>query len=801
MISVLKNEKRDLRGRLEDARFLTGKGRFIGDLKIKGECFMGIVRSPYPHAYIKKIDFSEAKKSPYFLASLVGEDLLKENISPITQNPFPVQRRAPRYQLAVEKVRFMGEPVAAVLVSDKHYIEDIVDLIEVEYEPIPSIQSAEASASSDIRIYKEWNNNLSLESKLEQGDFYAVETASKTRITARLEIARQAAVPIEPRSVITNFDAESGIYTVYVTSQSVHDTKNQISKELGVRPSKVHVITMDVGGGFGSKSGQSYPEPLLACLFSKRTGHTVKWSATRTEEFYESATGRDMVCDVTMTCDEGGKISGLKADVLYNSGVTGTQAHMPSMSLSVMLHSYIIPNYQLTVKAYATNRMPMGPMRGAGIPEGYYIIERAMDLMAQKIGITPLEFRRNNLKSAPIKGNLKKVDGNLSLVDTMIKSQSYLGLKVWYEDRLRNFKNHRSRMVPGIGYSFRGSTEPIIEDLGDNTDKNFPTNLENDNATSLQKSGNPRDSSEEERLDFLSEYARITVTPDGKVLVYTGSSPHGQGEETTFAQLTSEELSVPLESVRVIWGDTVSVPKGVGTFGSRSGATGGSAVVDAARKVRSKLISLVSAKTGNEETKITIKDGAFILENDEMPLTYISDTGSFSGGDEVTVETVYRLKEMSHSSGIHVCALEVDADLGSVQVAKYLVVEDCGKIINRQIVEGQIHGGVVHGIGGALLERFYYDEAGNLMNPNMMDYCIPTAVEIPDIEFQPIENRSNISLDGVKGVGESGTNGAYAAVINAVNNALHNINPEIQVNFAPATPDVIFSALKRKGDQ
>ena len=408
------------------------------------------------------------------------------------------------------------------------------------------------------------------------------------------------------------------------------------------------------------------------------------------------------------------------------------------------------------------------------------------------------------------------------MIDDLVKHSRYEELLKWKRDVNSRFKQQgpsHSNLVAGVGVSIRGGGGFGGDENGGASEKEESSGGSNQwssqgKTEQWQQGAEGRESQRQTEsdewspsgeagtegssadLDFMSEYARVKLDRHGKVTVYTGSSPHGQGEETTFAQLASEELGVPLDKVSVVWGDSILVPFGIGTFGSRSAATGGSAVVDASRKLKAQLFARVSGVTGTEAKALAIRNGKLV--NTSQPsaqLPTLTEVLEKLGVPDISVESVFRLSSMSYSSGVHLCALTLDAELGKVKIVRYVVVEDCGRMINKAIVEGQLHGGVVHAVGGALFEKLAYDDQGNLLTSTMMDYSIPTAMDSPNVEVYHEVTPSTVTLNGAKGVGESGTNAGYAAVMNALNDALSNIRPGAQVNIAPATPDSIFAAL------
>jgi len=813
---VLEQTVSEPKGRVEDRRLLTGTGRFVDDLKMEGQAYMGIVRSMYAHARIKRIDLSTLRSSPDFIAALTGEDLLKEGVATVSQNQWPPQKPAKRYHLAVGKVRFVGEPVAAILVRRKIALEDLIEQVGVDYEPLPVVTTIEESKKGTTLVFEDWRDNVSQSADQKWGKAEDAIASAPNVIRAKLGIARQESAPMEPHSVLTRYDRGRDLYEVFATVQSVHGLREQLASELHVPEEKFHVKVMDMGGGFGSKGAQSYPEPLLACLFSRRTGLPVKWTATRTEEFLEAATGRDEYCDIAVACDKEGRLVALKANLECDAGVTGTQNHMSQLSMWTMLGGYRIPNVDVQLRVYATNKMPMGPVRGAGAPEGTYFIERAMTIMAEKIGIDPLELRRRNLAPRPGQWGAGGLAPGMELIDALVKESRYQELLKWKSEVNSRFARQgpsKSNVVAGLGVSFRSGGGADSGDWSEGSGESesgsgqWPTS-EGEGAGDWRQSeaeGNPSpswvDSRGEEAtptLDFTSEYARVTLDKSGRATVYTGSSPHGQGEETSFAQLASEELGTPLGDVSVVWGDTALVPAGIGTFGSRSAATGGSAVVDACRKIKSQLFSKVATVTGVDAKFLSIRKGRFSSTTQtqtQTPLPTLAEVMEMMGVTGVSAESYFRLSSIEYSGGAHLCVITLDPELGAVRVVKYLVVEDCGRMINKTIVEGQLHGGVLHAIGGSLFEKLAYDDQGNLLTSTMMDYCIPTAVDSPEVEVFHRGSPSTATLDGVKGVGESGTNVGYAAVMNAINDALAQVRPGARIDVAPATPEAISAAI------
>jgi carbon-monoxide dehydrogenase large subunit len=815
----------------EDLRLLTGRGRFVDDLNLEGQAYLGIVRSPYAHARIKHIDFSKASSSPAFVAALTGEDLLNEGVTTITHNQFPPRKPAKRYSLAVGKTRFAGEPVAAILARHRNQVEDLVEQVEVDYEPLPVVTNIVESKKGETLVYEDWNDNLSQSAHTRWGNADEAITSAPHVIRAKLGITRQESAPIEPRSVLVSYRREEDVYEVWATVQSVHELRRQLASELRIPPEKFRVRVKDVGGGFGSKGSQSYPEPLLACVFSRRTGLPVKWAATRSEEFLEAAAGRDVYSDVTLACDKDAKLVALKANMECDAGVAGTLNVMAPHTLEAFLGSYEIPNVDVHQAVYVTNKMPLGAIRGAGSPEGCYFIERAMNILADELRVDPLELRRRNVTDSGVTPESPRAQPpeaveQIHLLDEFIRHSHYKELLRWRDDLNSGFKQQgpsHSKLVAGVGvalggrngfggagysqhenqqpggsrqWSSQGGTRQSQQEGGSSPgEARWDSRRQSDGGAGSPKSGSPAEQGRAE-LDFMSESAKVTLDRNGSVTVYTGSSPHGQGIETTFAQLASEELGVPLDRVTVIWGDTTQIPQGRGSWGSRSAVTGGSAVVDASRKLKSQILARVAELAGIDAKSLSIRGGKIVnLLQPDRELPTLAEILERLGLAEISTDSIYRLGLSQFSIGVHLCALTLDPELGKVRIVKYVVVEDPGRIINEAVVEGQLHGGVLHAVGGSLLEKLSYDDHGNLLTSTLMDYNIPTAPESPNVEVFLEGTPSVVSLNGAKGVGEGATTVGYSAVINAVNDALSQVRPGAQVNLVPATPDSILAAL------
>ncbi|MGI0090757.1 MAG: xanthine dehydrogenase family protein molybdopterin-binding subunit, partial [Nitrososphaerales archaeon] len=522
--------------RLEDFRFLTGRAIYTDDIKPANLAYMGLVRSSYAHAKIKSVDLTKARNNPAFITALTGEDLVKLGAGTVFENEMPGVRRTSRYQLAVSKVRYVGEPVVAFLSKDRYSVEDIAEDIEVEYEPIPAVTDIADSESGKILVYEEWGNNVLVESKVKKGDADAALKSSDHVVRAHFGVKRQTGAAIEPRVVIASFDKRNGIYNIFSTLQHAHRVKAYLSSELKIPPDRFHVTVPDVGGGFGAKGAQSYPAPSLACVLSERSGMTVKWVSTRTEDILETAQARDEYCDIELACDSNARITAVRADIVADGGVGGTLKVQPMLSAKLLPGAYKIPNIEIRSRSYATNKAPGGPVRGAGRPEGIFFIEMMMDRMAKLLRLDPFGFR---LLNAIQRSEFPYDNGAGMVYDSADFAKLLESLKNEYDVMLRwkrSINESGGHIRAGVNIAL------LVEDTG---------------------------------AQFSETAKAVASVEDRMFIIYTGSSPHGQGLETTLAILSSGELSVPIEKIKVKWGDSNYLLTSVGTFGSRSIVTGG----------------------------------------------------------------------------------------------------------------------------------------------------------------------------------------------------------------------------------
>jgi carbon-monoxide dehydrogenase large subunit len=766
--------------RREDPRLITGEGMYTDDFKLPGMLHMAVLRSPYAHARITRLDTTKARAHPGVYAVYTSSDLTGK------VNPIPCAWLLPDSDLkvpvftalAADHVRFTGDGVALVLAEDRFVAQDALDLIEVDYEPLSVVTNQEAAlAPGAPQLYDNVPGNLAFHWKFANGD--AAGALQNAEVTLTQRFVQQRLVPnaMEPRSAVAQWTPGANELILYNTTQNPHIARFLIAVTLGIPENKVRVIARDVGGGFGSKI-PFYAGEVLAIFASRETGRPVKWTEDRRENFLATIHGRDQIIDVELAARRDGTMTGLRVKNYANMGAYLSLAApgVPTWLFALIVPGcYTIQDYACDVYGVLTNTTPTDAYRGAGRPEAAYLMERMVDLLARKLGMDPVAVRRKNLIPADAfpytnAGTLLYDSGNYQgTLDLALEMAGYDTFRQ-EQQRLRQ----QGRYV-GIGLS------TYVEVCGLAPSKA---------AGAMGFQGG------------LWEPAIVRVLATGKVVVLTGTSPHGQGEETTFAQLVAEELGVPVEDVDVVHGDTGAIPMGWGTYGSRTTAVGGTAILKATQKVVEKAKKLAAHLleaapddivhdhgryhvAGSAGRAVTIQDVAL-----QANLAWNLPDGMAPGLEE---SHFHDPTNFTFPFGTHVCKVEVDAETGQVQIRRYIAVDDVGRVINPMIVDGQVHGGVAQGIGQALYEHAIYDEAGNLITGSMMDYTVPNATQIPAIETARTETPCPHNLTGVKGVGETGTIASSQAVVNAVVDALAPLG--ITHIDMPLTPERVWRAM------
>jgi carbon-monoxide dehydrogenase large subunit len=731
--------------RREDPSLIRGLGQYVDDVRLPDMLHVAILRSPHAHARIKNVDTAAARRHPGVVAVVTGAELRDQIGTLPTTADNPTLRIAKHYVLAVDKVCYVGEGVAAVVAEDRYGARDALDLIQVEYEALPAITDPEKALTPESPvIHSEWTDNMAFRWEHKQGDVDKAFKQAHRIVKQRLVHQRLAPIAIETRGIVARYLAAEKELTVWSATQIPHLLKTHLSQMLKLAENQVRVIAPDVGGGFGSKLNVYAEEALLGFLALK-LNRPVKWSEERRENIQATIHGRGQVGEVEAAVKKDGTILGLRYKVVADIGAYHqlfTPAIPPFTGL-MLSGCYKIPTISIEVAAAFTNKMSTDAYRGAGRPEATYVIERLMDRIAQELKLDPVKVRRINFPTAkefPFKTatGLAYDSGNYELA--LNKALKLAG----YDKLRREQKRLRSRgKYLGIGLS----TYVEICAMGPG----------------------------------FWEYGKVEVEPDGKVKVYSGASPHGQGQKTSFAQIVADQLGVELDDITVVHGDTATVAKGMGTFGSRATAVGGIAIYQAAEKVKEKARELASHLFEVDADDLVFTDGRINVKGvprKSLTIPQIAQRAREAknlpkGVDaDLSADATFEPGNFTFPFGTHICVVEVEPETGNVELKKYVAVDDCGKVINPLLVDGQVQGGIAQGLGQALYEGVVYDENGQLLTGSLMDYALPRAADLPRLQLARTETPSPVNPLGIKGIGEAGTIGSTPAVVSAVVDAL-----------------------------
>jgi carbon-monoxide dehydrogenase large subunit len=763
--------------RKEDPRLITGRARYIDDISLPGTLWASLVRSPEAHAKIVSIDASETVALPGVQAVFTGEDMADlGGPLPMAWAPPGVEVANPEHwPLARGTVNHVGDPVAVVIGEDRYAVADAAETVVVEYDSLPVVVDPEKALEGGPFVHEALGSNKVHEWSLPGGDVEAGFADADVIVERRIVNHRIAGAAIEPRGVLADYRA--GSLTLWTSTQVPHFVRLFMALLLGLTEDHVRVIAPEVGGGFGSKL-QVYGEELLACWASRKLGRPVKWIETRTENMATAHQGRDQISYTKMGAKRDGTITTFHVKIVADFGAYNMLLTplIPSLGAFVMGGCYKIPNVQTDITGVFTNKVPTDAIRGAGRPEATHMLELTLEAMAQELGMDPLQLRRKNFIPAedfPAAVATGVVYDSGDYTKTLDKLLEHFDVDAFRRDQAEQRINGVYR---GVGFC----TYTEICGLA-------PSRVTGPAGVGVQAG--------------LWESAMIRVHNTGAVTVYTGTSPHGQGLDTAMAQIVADKLGVDPSVVEVIHGDTSMGPEGRGTYGSRSLATGGEAVARATDKVADKAKAIVAAELEAAPEDIEVSNGKFSVRGSPdkgMALADIAGVayiGAVPEGMEPGLEetTFYDPENFVFPFGAHACVVDVDPDTGKVKVVRYVAVDDCGRAINPMLIEGQVHGGVVYGIGQALYERVHYDEEGQLVTGTFVDYALPTAAELPSFETDRTETPSPVNSMGVKGVGEAGTIAASAAVTNAVIDALRPLGVEF-INM-PLSPMRVWEAI------
>jgi carbon-monoxide dehydrogenase large subunit len=773
--------------RKEDRRFLIGKGRYTDDLQLPGQTAAVFLRSPHAHAAIRSIDATAARKAPGVLAVLTGEDVAADGLGgipcgwQITNKDGSKMVEPPHPALALGKARHVGDPVVMVIAETKAQAKDAAQLVEIDYEPLPAVAHLPAAVASGAPlVWDEGPGNVCFDWHI--GDSAATEAEfAKAAQVVSIDLVNNRIAPnaIEPRAANGHYDYAEDRYTLYTTSQNPHLIRLLLGAfSLKVPEHKLRVVAPDVGGGFGSKIFH-YAEELLVLWASKRVGFPVKWTSERSEAFLSDAHGRDHVTHADLALDAEGKFRGLRVRTLANMGayLSSFAPAIPTyLSATLLSGPYVIPAIYGEVKGIFTNTVPVDAVRGAGRPETTYLLERLVDKAARELGIDRVEIRRKNLiqvdqfpyqTPVALQYDIGDYQATLDMALQAIDIDHFAERKAESEKRgkLRGFGISTYIEACGIAPS------ALVGALG-------------------ARAG-------------LYEAATVRVHPTGSVSVFTGTHSHGQGHETTFAQLVSEQLGVPFDSVEVVHGDTDRIPFGMGTYGSRSAAVGGSAIVKAMDKIVDKGKKIAAHLLEASVADIEFADGKFRVAGTDREKSFGEVAFAAYVPHNYPIDTVepgledsafYDPKNFTFPAGCHCVEVEVDPETGVVQVVDVAIADDVGVIINPMIVDGQAHGGLAQGIGQALYEECVYDAEGQLLSGSFMSYCMPRAADLPMFRVGNHVTACTHNPIGIKGVGEVGAIGVPPAVINAVLDALAPLG--VTHIDMPATPEKVWRTIQ-----
>jgi aerobic carbon-monoxide dehydrogenase large subunit len=767
--------------RKEDHRFITGKGHFTDDINRPGQAYAYFVRSPHAHAAIKSIDSKAVASMPGVLTVLTGSQLAADKIGNLicgwlihSKDGSPM-KMAPHPALANNKVCHVGDPVAVVIAETLAQARDAAEKVKVDYGVLPAmIDPAQTQRPGAPQIHEVAPNNTIYQWHI--GDPKGVDAAFKSAAhITKLDIINNRLIPnaIEPRAALGDYDSGTGTFTLWNTSQNPHVARLVIAAFIGMAPEhKLRVIAPDVGGGFGSKIF-IYPEEVVALWASKRVGRPVKWVSDRSEAFLVDAHGRDHVTHAEMAFDAAGKILGLRVKTIAYMQVFSSA--VPTYLYATLLSGqYQIPQIYCEVDAVYTNTNSVDAYRGAGRPEATFVVERLVEVGARELGVDPADLRRRNFvrtfpHQTPVIFAYDAGDYEASL-------KKALDLADYKGFAKRKRDSARSGKLRGIGFS------TYIEACG----------LAPSQAVGSLGGGVGQ-----------WESCEVRVNPTGSVEVLVGSHAHGQGHETTFAQVVSDRLGVPLENISIVHGDTDKVQFGMGTYGSRSGAVGMSALVKALDKVETKAKKVAGYLLEAAEADIVFKDGKFSVAGTDKSAAWgdvalNAYTAHKFPGQELEPglkeTSFYDPTNFTFPAGCHICEVEVDPETGNTEIVAWTAVDDFGVVINPMIVEGQIHGGVAQGVGQALCEGAIYDKDGQLITGSLMDYCMPRADHLPSLKVGTTVTKCPSNPLGIKGCGEAGAIASPAAVINAITDAI-----DTELIAMPATPATVWAALQKSG--
>jgi carbon-monoxide dehydrogenase large subunit len=766
--------------RVEDPRLLTGEGAFAADRRVPGALHLVLRRSEHAHAAILAVETAEAARLPGVAAILTAADL-EGVVAPLrATSRMRDYHSTELFPLARGKVRYVGEPVVAAVAASRDLAEEAAERVAIRYAPLPAVADPEAAARRDAPLlHAEAGTNVLLRREFARGDAAAEIAAAPVRVAGHFRFRRKAPAAMEPRAAIAEYDRGRRMLTLTASTQIPGIVRDALADLLDMPGHSVRVVAADVGGGFGGKASL-YAEDILVALLARRLGRAVRWTATRIEDLASTSHGFDEIVEAELALGRDGAILALAADATGDVGAYSiypwTCALEPVQVASFLPGPYRVPAYRGVTRAVATNKAPLGPYRGVGRPVAAFVMERLIDRAAQQLGLDPVELRRRNLvreEEFPYRvasGIVWDRSAFIATLDAACAAIGYQGL------RAEQGAARAAGRLFGVGVASYAELTGIGSRIS--AAPGMPINTGTETAT-------------------------VRLDSTGAVTAAFGISAHGQGLETTLAQVVADALGGRFEDIRILQGDSAAVAHGTGTYASRSAVLAGGAAIAAARRLKEKILRAAAHLLEAAVADIDAADGrVFVRGTDraigfrELAKAVYSEMGRLPPGqrEEMEATTIYDPVFGTASSATHIAALEIDAETGTVALLRYVVAEDCGRLINPMIVEGQVHGGVAQGIGAALSEEIVYDSDGQLLTASLLDYALPRAGDVPAIETRHIESEAAGTLGGFRGMGEGGTIGAPAAIANALADALAPLGGEIVE--LPMTPERLWRLIR-----
>jgi len=767
--------------RNEDPRLLTGQALFVDDVDFPGMLHAAFVRSDYAHARIRSIDVSAAREHPGVVAVYTAEDMGAdwEPGPPLVSPPPTIEditfNSRTQVPLVKDMVRHAGEAIAVVIAESRYIAEDAVDEVWIDYEPLGAVVDLRKALEPDsVLVHEDLGTNLAAHIVQEKGDYKTVREQADLVVTRRIVIDRGVAAAMENRGIVAHWDAKSQQLTVWDTTQAPIPIRNGLAARYGLSEHQVRVIAPFLGGGFGPKMMMFYPEEMVIPWISIQLARPIKWIEDRRENFYATTQEREQIHDAEMALTSEGRILGIKSAFLHDTGAFDPYGlTIPLNTQCHLMGPYDITNYHSEITVVFTNRVIATPIRGAGRPQGIYIVERLLDIAAKELGIDPVEIRRRNL-----------IPSNAFPYEHKIIDQAFAPMII----DSGNYLPVLEKAAAMIGYDqFVKEEGPRLRAEGRKVGIGIVPFIETTGVGPY-------------------EGARVTVEASGKISVATGVGTQGQGHFTSFAQVVAEQIGVDVRDVNLVTGDTAEFHWGTGTFASRGAVVAGNAINASALAVRKKILKLASEVLGAPEEELELEDGQVRVADiprmsislGELAVLANPLRGAVEPGTEPGLEATayFGPKYGATAFGVHALILEVDVETMMVEIKRYVVVEDCGTVLNPLILEGQIHGGVAMGIGNAFYEKLVYDENGQILNASLADYLLPTATEVPRIEVGHLETPSPLNPLGSKGVGEAGTIPVPAVFAQALEDALSEY--ELEILETPLSPNRLYELLKDK---